>query len=208
MSERILLVATRNAGKQREIRQLLEGIPYRIVFPDDVAIYERSEEEHVERGETFEQNARLKAEYFAKRGQLPTVAEDSGLEVFSLGGLPGVRSRRFAMVDGPAEEQDAANNAELLRRLHGLPPNKRLARYRCAIVFLPRPDAPAATFEGSCRGRILEEPQGTNGFGYDPIFFSDDLSESFGTADPAAKDRVSHRGQAFRQLAEWLQTRQ
>jgi XTP/dITP diphosphohydrolase len=101
-------------------------------------------------------------------------------------------------------EQDEANNRELLRRLSGSPEERRRARYRCVVAFVPRPDAVPVTFEGVCTGRILDEEQGTNGFGYDPLFHSDDLGISFGEADPAAKDRVSHRGRAFRAFAEWL----
>jgi XTP/dITP diphosphohydrolase len=115
-----------------------------------------------------------------------------------------VKSRRFAAFTGPMSEQDEANNRELRRRLMGLPEDRRRARYRCAVVFVPRPDAAPHTFEGFCTGRILEEPRGSGGFGYDPLFFSDDLQMSFGEADPADKDRVSHRGKAFSAFAAWL----
>lgn len=204
MSERLLLVATRNPGKAREIAAILSDVPYKVVFPDDIGLHETRDEERIEEGATLEANARLKAEYFARLSQLPTAADDSGIEVFALGGKPGVRSRRFAMFDGPSNQQDRANNDELLRRLAGLPPNKRRARYRCAVAYLPRPDAPAVTFEGISVGRILEAPQGTNGFGYDPLFWSEDLQKGFGLVDPAQKDTVSHRGRAFRALSDWL----
>ncbi len=207
MNERLLLVATRNAGKAKEISALLSDVPYKIVFPDDIGLNETREEERVEEGETFEANARLKAEYFARLSRLPTAADDSGIEVFALGGKPGVQSRRFAMFDGPRDQQDHANNDELLRRLVGLPSRKRGARYRCAVAFLPRPDAAAVTFEGVCAGRILEAAQGTNGFGYDPLFWSEDLQEGFGLVDPAQKHTVSHRGRAFRAFADWLRER-
>lgn len=199
-----LLVATRNPGKEREIRAILADVGHQIVFPNDLQLIERREEANLELAETFQGNARRKAEYFARRTGLPTAADDSGLEVYALGGLPGVRSRRFAMHDGPPEEQDAANNAELMRRLSGLPREKRRARYRCVVAFLPRPDAPPITFEGSCTGHILEQPKGDGGFGYDPLFWSDDLELSFGEAPPDEKDAVSHRGKAFRALAAWL----
>lgn len=203
-----LLVATRNPGKQREIRALLADTPYDLVFPEDRGLWERPEEAGIEDADSFEGNARRKAEYFAKRSGLPTVAEDSGLEVFALGGAPGVRSRRFAFPapDDPAG-QDAANNAELLRRLAGAPEDRRRARYRCAVCFLEKPDGYPHQFDGTCLGRILTEPVGTGGFGYDPLFFSDDLGKGFGTADPEEKDRVSHRGRAFRAFAEWLAAR-
>ncbi|MFQ6045592.1 MAG: non-canonical purine NTP pyrophosphatase [Gemmatimonadales bacterium] len=199
-----LLIATRNPGKQREISALLRDVPCEVVFPDDVGIWELEEESRLEEAATFEGNAVRKAVYFAKRSALPVAAEDSGIEVFSLGGEPGVRSRRFAMFEGPPDEQDAANNRELLRRLAGLPPQKRRARYRCVVGYVERPDSVPQTFEGQCMGAILTEPKGEGGFGYDPLFLSDDLGVSFGEADPRDKERVSHRGRAFRSFAEWL----
>jgi len=203
-----LLVATRNAGKQREIRALLADVPFDVVFPDDRGLWERPEEAGIEDAESFEGNARRKAEYFARLSRLPTVAEDSGLEVFALAGAPGVHSRRFAFPTlADADAQDAANNAELLRRLVGAPDDRRRARYRCVVCFLDRHDGLPRTFEGSCLGRILTAPQGTGGFGYDPIFFSDDLGKSFGTAAPEEKATVSHRGRAFGEFAAWLRTR-
>jgi XTP/dITP diphosphohydrolase len=201
-----LLVATRNPGKRREIGSILADLGRRIVFPDDVGLGERLEERNIEMAETFEGNARRKADYFARRSGLPTAADDSGLEVFALGGLPGVRSRRFAMVEGPPERQDAANNEELLRRLAGLPPEKRRARYRCVVVYVA-PGGVPLTFEGTCTGSILETPRGTGGFGYDPLFLSDELGVSFGEANPPDKDAASHRGRAFRRLADWLRER-
>jgi XTP/dITP diphosphohydrolase len=104
--------------------------------------------------------------------------------------------------------QDAANNAELLRRLVGAPEDRRRARYRCVVCFLERHDGIPHVFEGSCLGRILTAPQGTGGFGYDPIFHSDDLGRSFGLATPEEKAGVSHRGRAFRAYVEWLRTRE
>jgi XTP/dITP diphosphohydrolase len=201
---RKLLVATRNPGKQREIAQILARAPYDLVFLSDTGIIERPEEETLEHADSFEGNAQRKAEYFAHRSGLPTVADDSGIEVFALGGKPGVKSRRFAMLSGPLDVQDEANNRELLRRLEGLPEERRRARYRCVVAFVPRPDAAALTFDGTCLGRILEAPKGSGGFGYDPLFYSDDLQMSFGEAPPEAKDAVSHRGKAFRAFAEWL----
>jgi XTP/dITP diphosphohydrolase len=200
-----LLIATRNPGKQREIAQILADVPYQLVFLSDTGITEKAEEETLELAESFEGNARRKAEYFARLSGMPTAADDSGIEVFALGGKPGVHSRRFAMPGGPMEVQDAANNRELLRLLVGLPEGRRRARYRCVVAFVPRPDAAAVTFEGVCTGRILEEPRGKGGFGYDPLFHSDDLDLCFGEASPEAKDAVSHRGRAFRAFAEWLQ---
>lgn len=202
-----LLVATRNLGKQREIRALLSGIAFALEFPDDRGLWERPEEAAIEDAESFAGNARRKAEYFAKRSGLPTVAEDSGLEVFALGGAPGVHSRRFAFPPAadPAQ-QDAENNAELLRRLAGAPADRRRARYRCVVCFLERHDGMPHLFEGSCLGRILTAPEGTAGFGYDPLFHSDDLDKSFGVATPEEKASVSHRARAFQEFVEWLTT--
>ncbi len=195
-----LLVATRSAGKQREVRRLLAGSGLDIVFPEDINLFEDPAEELLENSDSFRANARAKAEHFAKRSGLPTVADDSGLEVFYLGGAPGTRSKRWAGASGTAAEVDAANNAELLRRLAGAPELKRAARYRCALVLVRRVGALPEVFEGECAGRILEAPAGTAGFGYDPYFFSADLGTSFGEATDADKDRVSHRGRAFAAL--------
>lgn len=199
-----LLVATRSAGKQREIRRLLAGAGVDVVFPEDVNLFEDAAEDLLEHADDFRANARAKAEHFAKRSGLPTVADDSGLEVFYLGGAPGTRSKRWAGATGTAEEVDAANNAELVRRLAGAPEAKRGARYRCALVLVRKVGAMPEVFEGECAGRILEAPAGTAGFGYDPYFYSADLGKSFGEATDAEKDGVSHRGRAFAALAAAL----
>lgn len=202
-----LLVATRSVGKQREFARILEPLGVTLAFPDDVGLAPRSDEDALELGDTLEANARHKAEYFARRSGLATVADDSGLEVLALGGAPGVRSRRWAGASGTPDQVDAANNAELVRRLAGAPPARRGARYRCVLVLLREPGAIPESFEGSCAGRILEQPAGTGGFGYDPYFFSDELQKSFGEATPEEKDGVSHRGRAVRGLAAALERR-
>lgn len=199
-----LLVATRSSGKQREVRRLLAGLD--IVFPDEAGVLESADEAGLELHDSFAANARAKAEYFVKQTGLPTVADDSGLEVISLAGAPGVRSKRWAGVTGPDAVVDAANNAELLRRLRGAPENKRRARYRCVLVLYRTTKAFPETFEGSCTGRILEQPQGTAGFGYDPLFWSDELGKSFGEATPEEKDSVSHRARAFQALRAAIDT--
>ena len=195
-----LLAATRSAGKQRELRRALETAGHEIVFPDEAGVFESAAEEALELGETFEANARHKAEYFARRSGLPTVADDSGLEVFSLGGAPGVRSKRWAGAAGSTEAIDEANNAELRRRLLGAEASRRKARYRCVLVLLRAPNGFPEVFEGSCTGTILDEPRGTGGFGYDPWFLSDDLGKTFGEATPHEKAAVSHRGKALTAL--------
>jgi XTP/dITP diphosphohydrolase len=199
-----LLAASRSRGKQPEIRRILEPAGVEVVFPDDVGLWESAVEDALEVAESFEGNARRKAEYFARLSGLPTLADDSGLEVFALGGAPGVRSRRWAGVSGSTAEVDAANNAELLRRLRGAPEPRRRARYRCVLVYLRDAGAVPEVFEGACGGRILDEPRGEGGFGYDPLFFSDELGRTFGEATPEQKDAVSHRGRALRALAEAL----
>jgi XTP/dITP diphosphohydrolase len=199
-----LLAATRSAGKKREILRILRSSGIEVAFPDDLGILPAAAEDALEVGESFEANARRKAEYFAKRTGMPTLADDSGLEVFSLGGQPGVRSRRWAGAQGTPDEVDAANNAELLRRLAGAPELRRRARYRCVLVYLADMAAVPETFIGTCNGRILEQPKGSGGFGYDPLFLSDELGKTFGEATEEEKDAVSHRGRALRALIEAL----
>lgn len=201
-----LLVATRSAGKQREFRRVLETAGHEVLFPDDAGVPESTLEEGLEVSDSFETNARLKAEYFAKKTGLPTLADDSGLEVFSLGGQPGVRSKRWANAGGSPRQIDEANNVELLRRLRGAPETKRRARYRCVLVLVRSASAFPEVFEGSCAGVILEQPRGAGGFGYDPLFQSDDLGKTFGEASPEEKDRISHRARALEQLVARLET--
>ncbi len=199
-----LLFATRSKGKQDEARRLFEGSGIEVVFPDQAGMPPNSDEDRLELGDSFAANARAKAEYFAKQTGLPTVADDSGLEVLSLGGEPGVRSRRWAGAEGTEAQVSAANNAYLLQRLRGAPENKRRARYRCILVLYRTPKGLPETFESACTGRILEETRGTGGFGYDPLFLSDDLERTFGEASGPEKDAVSHRGRAIAALREAL----
>jgi XTP/dITP diphosphohydrolase len=199
-----ILVATRSEGKQRELTRLFAAAGYEAVFPSDVGVARSGDEERLEVSDSFETNARMKAEYFAGKISLPTVADDSGLEVIALGGQPGARSKRWAGVTGSPADVDAANNAELLRRLAGLAEEKRRARYRCVLAYLPTHSAAPQIFEGICSGHILVQPRGDGGFGYDPLFLSDDLGKSFGEADQSEKDAVSHRGRAFRAFLEAL----
>jgi XTP/dITP diphosphohydrolase len=199
-----LLFATRSPGKQAEARRLLESAGIEVVFPDQAGVYPAQEEDRLELHDSFAANARAKAEYFAKQTGLPTVADDSGLEVFSLGGEPGVRSRRWAGAEGTEAQVTAANNAFLLKRLRGAPEARRRARYRCVLVLYRTPKGFPETFDGTCNGRIAEEPRGSGGFGYDPLFLSDDLDKTFGEATAEEKDAVSHRGRAIALLREAL----
>ena len=200
-----LLVATRSPGKQREVRRLLADSEIDVVFPEQAGVPPSLEEARLELADSFAANARAKAEYFARQTGLPTVADDSGLEVISLGGEPGVRSKRWSGVQGPEPVVDAANNSELLRRLRGAPEAKRRARYRCVLVLYRTPKSFPETYEGACTGIILEEPRGDGGFGYDPLFFSEELGKTFAEATPEEKDAVSHRGRAFLSLRAALQ---
>lgn len=206
-----LLIATRNPGKAREIRDLFAGLPIRIVFPEEVELKRLPEEEDLEQADSYLGNAVAKARYFAGRSGLATVADDSGIEVDALGGAPGVHSARFALLGGAVaqgQDPDAANNALLLARLEGIPDADRTARYRCVVAHLDSATAPPEVVEAACEGRILTAPAGTGGFGYDPLFFSTELLRGFGEVPAAMKQRVSHRGRAFRALIEVLLRRQ
>ena len=198
-----LLVATRNEGKMRELRELFTGLPFELVFPADQFLERLPDEADLERGTSFAENAVAKARYFAKRSEKATLAEDSGLEVDALDGAPGVFSARWAAMHG-AGEGDEANNRLLLERLTGVPEQERTARYRCVVAYLDTPVAKPQLVEATCEGRILAAPRGAGGFGYDPLFFSTDLQLTFAEAPAHAKHRVSHRGRAVRALVEVL----
>ena len=205
MTDRRLLVATRSVHKLRELRELLDLDHSALVSLDDLAI----EGDPVEDGATFETNAAIKARFGLRASGLPTLADDSGIEVDALGGGPGVRTRRYAGEDAT----DAANNAKLLAALRGLPPERRGARYVCVLALAlpdaagPRGGVRIVSARGTCRGRIATEPRGTGGFGYDPIF--EPASEppggrTLGLWTPAEKHTISHRARAARRMAPRL----
>lgn len=206
-----LLLATRSADKTREISEILKGAgaDVELLSLEGAHVAWSAKEETVEEFDSFLSNARAKAEYFAKLTGLATVADDSGLEVLSLLGAPGVKSKRFSPQGASlaGKELDQANNEELLRRLTGADAARRRASYLCVAVLLRRPSAPPESFAGRCWGRILEEPRGTGGFGYDPLFFHEGLGKAFAELAPEEKNRVSHRGEAFRQVAAALKER-
>lgn len=197
-----LLLATRSAHKVQEIRTILSAIPRLTVLDlDDIGLEWRDEEEALEPFDTFEENARSKAEYFHARTGLPTVADDSGLEVDALGGAPGVRSKRFAPVEGlTGHKLDQANNNYLVERLGALELEKRTGQYVCVAALLGFASQMIVT-RGEARGLILTEPHGDGGFGYDPYFFEPDLDMTFAELHPDQKNELSHRGKAFRALA-------
>jgi XTP/dITP diphosphohydrolase len=200
--QRRLLLATRARHKAAELREILDLPGVAFVTPDEVGV----EGEPIEDAETFEGNAALKARYYAERSGLPTLADDSGLEVEALGGRPGVMTRRYA---GP-DATDAQNNARLLAELEGLPPERRGARYRCVLAFLDPSDGHTARpvfRDGTFEGRIALAPRGQGGFGYDPVF--EPLTEppgarTVGQMSAAEKHERSHRGKAGRAMAEHL----
>jgi XTP/dITP diphosphohydrolase len=206
-SEHPLLLATRSTDKAREIRSILQHTFHgNIITLADAGIVASAEEDRIEAFDTFLANADAKAEYFLRRTGLPTLADDSGIQVHALGGGPGVRSRRYAErpdLDGRA--LDEANNERLLRELAAVPPDRRGARYTCAAV-LHLPGGSRFACIGTCTGSILEAPRGASGFGYDPLFLDPATGLSFGETEPAEKNRRSHRARAFRGLAANLPT--
>ena len=192
MTERQLLVlATRNAGKTREIREFLRDFPVEIKNLDDFSPIPPVEED----GATFDENAYKKASFTAKILGLPTLADDSGLEVEALGGAPGVHSARYA---GP-HSTDAENNAKLLREMEGK--TNRAAAFVC-VISIAVPSGEALTYEARCEGLIAEAPGGNNGFGYDPLFYYPPLNRTFAQLSAEEKNRVSHRGKAVAELKE------
>ncbi len=195
---RRLVVGTRNAGKLAEIRRLLADFPVEAASLDAWPDAPEVEED----GDTFEANACKKALETARAIGEWVAADDSGLEVDALGGAPGVRSARYA---GDPKD-DEANIAKLLQELRGTPPEERGARFRC-VVALASPARVELVAEGACEGRIVEPPRGSNGFGYDPVFFYEPLGKTFAELSPEEKNAVSHRGRALVEFRRRLQER-
>lgn len=191
LPERIVL-ASGNPGKLREISQLLEGTPVRIIRQSDFNITDIEET-----GLTFVENAILKARHASHISGLPTIADDSGLEVDSLNGAPGIYSSRYAGVDASDEE----NLNKLLADLAGVPEFRRSACFHCVMVYLAHADDPTPIIcQGTWEGHILFAPRGTNGFGYDPIFHVPTHHCSSAELPAKVKNALSHRGQALQQL--------
>jgi XTP/dITP diphosphohydrolase len=198
-----VLVATRSAGKLRELRPLFERAGFTVVDLAEHGIDHEAAEDELERFETFEDNALAKARYFYEvSGGIATVADDSGLVVTALGGAPGVRSKRWSGRDDlGGRELDEANNAKLMSALAG--GADRSAKYVCAAAFVGL-DGEVVRL-GETEGTLLAAPRGTGGFGYDPYFASRELGgRTFAEASREEKERVSHRGRAFRRLLEVL----
>jgi XTP/dITP diphosphohydrolase len=180
-----LLVGTTSAGKIRELRQLLADLPARVVVPADLGI-----DLDVEEGDTsFVQNAILKARAYRRASGVLTIGEDSGFEVDALGGEPGVVSARWGGTDY------AVKNRLILERLAGLEGDARGCRY-ISVLAVATPDGRIFRRTGSCRGRVADEPAGSGGFGYDPIFVVPELGRTMAQLEPSEKDAISHRGRA------------
>ena len=190
-----LLIATRNQGKLRELSDLLGDVPFELVSLADVGVDDDVEET----GQTFEENAALKAETYRDLSGMLTLADDSGLEVDVLGGEPGVLSARYA---GP-DATDADRIQLLLENLESCPDSSWNAQFRC-VIAVASPDRQTQLFSGSCRGRIVREPRGENGFGYDPVFLFPDLGLTMAELTSKQKNTVSHRALAVCEAAAAL----
>jgi XTP/dITP diphosphohydrolase len=192
---RRLILATNNPHKVREIRQIMADLPLDVLDASQIADPPDPEEN----GTTLPENAIIKAKAFYEATGAWALADDSGLEIDALGGQPGVISARFA---GPGCTF-SDNNEKVLRLLEGVPEEKRTARFRCVAALVMGRDS-VETFDGRVEGVITSEVRGEEGFGYDPIFFSPELGVTFAEASADDKNRVSHRGRAFRAVAARL----
>jgi len=191
-----VVIATKNKGKAQDFEALFQPLGFEVVTMFDVA----PDMEIEETGTTFEENAVLKAETLAKALNMIVIADDSGLAVDALDGAPGVYSARYA-----GDHDDEANIVKVLENLAGVPEEKRTARFMCALA-IAGPEMDTTTVFGTCEGVILQEKRGTNGFGYDPIFFIPELGRAMAELTPEEKGAISHRGNAIRKLAEALPT--
>ena len=185
-----LLIATTNAGKAAEFRQLLEGCGWEMVTPAELGLTVQPEET----GQTYAENATIKAVEYAQASGLVTLADDSGLEVDAMGGQPGVLSARYAGSYRTDQERVQA----LLQELDGVPDQRRTARFR-AVIAIAEPGGNVELVEGAVEGRIAHEPRGENGFGYDPIFLLPVRGVTTAELPPDEKNAISHRGAAARE---------
>ena len=194
MDKKRLIFATGNQGKVNEFRQML-GEDYEILSMKDLDV----DVDIVEDGQTFEENAIIKAKTVCEATGQMVLADDSGFEVDALGGEPGIYSSRFMGEDTPY----SIKNAELLRRCEGLPEEERGARFVC-VIACAFPDGRVETVKGVIEGRLAHEPKGENGFGYDPIFYYPERGMTTGEMEPEEKNAISHRGQAVRKMVGLL----
>ena len=186
-----IIFATGNAHKMEEIREILRDLPCELLSMKEAGI----ECDIVEDGQTFAENAMIKAKAVCEASGCVTLADDSGLCVDYLDGAPGVWSARFAGEDS----DDETNNQKLLRLMDGVPEEQRTARFVC-VITLVYPDGTSVVARGECHGRILTVPQGENGFGYDPLFVADGMDKSFAEISQGEKNRISHRALALNKL--------
>lgn len=191
-----VVIATKNKGKAKDFEALFGPLGYEVVTMFDVA----PDMEIEETGTTFEENAILKAETLAKALNTIVIADDSGLAVDALGGAPGVYSARYA-----GDHNDEANMVKLLANLQSVVDEKRTARFCCALA-IAGPDFKTTTVFGTCEGVIGREKRGSNGFGYDPVFYVPTLGRTMAELSPEEKGAISHRGNAIRKLADMLPT--
>ena len=191
-----LLLATSNPGKIREYRFLLDGLGYQITTLAEQGITKTV----TESGNSYEQNARLKATAYARLSQLTTLADDSGLEVDALNGEPGVQSARFA---GEAAT-DAERVSFLLAKLKGVPREKRTAHFNC-VIAIASPRGESELCYGECQGMIALEPKGQNGFGYDPVFYLPEIGKTMAELPLEMKNQISHRARASQEARQVLQ---
>ena len=198
MGSQTLLLATRNARKFDELKALLADVPFTLVSLTEIGV----DEEVEETGSTLEENATLKATTYARLSGLPTLADDSGLEVEALGGEPGPLSSRYAGVSAT----DAERIAFLHRKLENVDKEAWNARFRCVVAIVWPPGAPEL-YTGECFGRIIAEPRGSSGFGYDPIFLLPDRAKTMAELSFQEKNLISHRGIAARKAAQALMER-
>ncbi len=194
-----VVVASGNPGKLAEIRAVLAGAGIECIPQSALGIVPAAET-----GASFEENALIKARQAVRAAGLPAIADDSGLEVEALGGRPGVRSARYAGEDAT----DGDNVDRLLAELEGVRPADRQARFRCVAVLVDAAGANPLLAEGEWRGVILTERRGSGGFGYDPVFFDPRLGRAAAELRPDEKNRVSHRGIAFRELGRLMAKRE
>jgi XTP/dITP diphosphohydrolase len=190
-----ILIATTNQGKVEEIRNLVKGLPAVFLSLSEVP----GVPEVVEDGLTFEENALKKARVIASSTGIVTLADDSGLCVDALDGRPGVHSARYAGESASDEEK----YMRVLEEMEDVPDLRRSARFVCALALVA-PNGEEALFRGICEGLITREPRGSSGFGYDPIFYFEEAGCTFAEMNQASKNRVSHRGRALREFAEFL----
>lgn len=194
-----VVFASNNAGKTQEVAAVLAELDFELIPQSQFKVVEAEET-----GLTFVENAIIKARNACQQTGLPAIADDSGVEVDALRGAPGVYSARYA---GPAAD-DAANNARLLQELAATPEAERTARYQCVMVYLRHAADPTPLIaQAAWEGMILREPRGTGGFGYDPLFWLPASQQTAAEMDLATKNRLSHRGQALRQLLAALRER-